>query len=317
MAGHDRQHHNLGSRAAEVFERVLEDRGSVLAPDDRAEGEAFWDWLGGFDPPAIEERAHVARWPMRLAVGGTLAVSLVAAAVLFPPARQLLHGGGGANPSVQQFASGRAERRVIRTSDGSTLTLAAESAVEVAFTSGERRIRLLRGEALFDVAHDKNWPFIVQAAGGEVKAVGTRFDVRLKNASDAQVTVVEGVVRVAVGAYHTGSAVEPDISRLARKGDRLSFGTHPDRSAAVGYIDEEAKADVGLATAWTRGMLYFHGEPLSQVIETVNRYATDKVVLTDPKLANTPVFGLIAQGDTSTLKELIDNPRGIRIETER
>ena len=54
-----------------------------------------------------------------------------------------------------------------------------------------RKIRLLRGEAHFVVAHDPGWPFEVFAGRGRIKAVGTAFSVRLTD-DRVKVTVFEG-----------------------------------------------------------------------------------------------------------------------------
>ncbi|NWO96408.1 hypothetical protein GY976_25075, partial [Escherichia coli] len=85
----------------------------------------------------------------------------------------------------------------------------------------ERRLRLVAGEALFKVAHDKSRPFVVETRHGEVVAVGTMFDVSVGK-GEAKVTVVEGVVRVALSEPGRRGSAEP-IEKLAHKGERLSF----------------------------------------------------------------------------------------------
>nr|WP_281377214.1 FecR domain-containing protein [Stakelama sediminis] len=222
-----------------------------------------------------------------------------------------------ANRSAQApvvFASGNAQQRVIDMPDGSVVTLAADSRVDIRYTKAHRRVRLVRGEALFKVAHNKQRPFIVSAAGGSVTAVGTAFDVRLDHPSKAQVTVVEGVVKVAVASRNSES--DSNLSRLARKGQQVDFGLDKTaRDTQAAFITARQNANIDLTTAWTRGMLYFNGEPLSQVIDTVNRYTDQKVVLADPAKANMPIYGLITQGDTSALKNLVAQPNIIRTDT--
>lgn len=67
------------------------------------------------------------------------------------------------------------------------------------------------------------------------------------------------------------------------------------------------------ATAWTRGQLVFHGEPLAKVIARINLYARngDRVVLTDAAAGSMPVFGVVDQGDTSAIRALVSDPRAV------
>ena len=94
------------------------------------------------------------------------------------------------------------ERRSLTLADGSTVDLNARSRIRIEFTKGERRVELLDGQALFQVAKDKDRPFIVRSGDATVRAVGTQFDVYLKS-SGTTVTVLEG--RVAVYATLHGS----------------------------------------------------------------------------------------------------------------
>lgn len=93
------------------------------------------------------------------------------------------------------YSSGEQVRQVTL-ADRSQLTLDAGSALAVDFDHGERRVRLLRGAAFFEVTHTGQ-PFLVEASGGEVRVLGTQFEVREQGAG-AQVTVRSG--RVAVTA---------------------------------------------------------------------------------------------------------------------
>ena len=299
---------NLGERAGPVFERLLDDQYGNVDPREREEAAAFWDWLGTFERPAEPERVSSRAKP--LLARGTALVAAVAAAclVLVTAGVRLPWAGPTAASAAVTYTAGRGERRVIDMHDGSVITLAAESAIEVRYTGTARQVQLERGEALFKVAHNKSWPFIVRAAGGEVKAVGTAFDVALDGRSNAKVTVVEGVIRVAVSSANTGD--HEQIARFVRKGEAVSFGVAPDQEARIGYIGDSTKADPKLATAWTRGMLYFHGEPLDEVVRTANRYAVDQITPPTGATARLRVYGIVAEGDTAALRELIAHPDG-------
>jgi transmembrane sensor len=102
------------------------------------------------------------------------------------------------------------ERRSITLADGSTVDLNARSKLRIEFSSAERRVELLDGQALFQVAKDKQRPFIVHCRDATVRAVGTQFDVYRKD-SGTTVTVLEGRVAVysSARAGQTNSTAEP------------------------------------------------------------------------------------------------------------
>ncbi len=297
-----RQGPKLGKRADAVFDAWLSGEDAALHPADRAEASAFWNWLGEFERPELA-RPEPRIWPRWAAVAALIVSVGTSVGWYARPVAQV--------SVVQSFASGHAERRAVRLADGSTVTLAADSRVDIAFTAGERRLMLRRGKALFDVAHNPARPFVVATSHGEVRAIGTAFDVAI-GVREARVTVVEGVVRIALPGNGKGAG-EP-IEKLARKGERLAFGVSAGGGNSVGFISQDDDADIEGATAWTRGQLVFHGEPLHEVIAEINRYARDRVVLTDPRAADTPVFGVVDQGDTAAIRDLVANPRAVAIE---
>jgi len=305
MTGRD-DDRRLGPRADAVFGRFLAGQQHDLHPADREEASAFWHWLGGLERPReIAEESH--GWWRWAAAAGVL-IALLGSAAWFtrPPAERSF---------AQHFATGHAERRVVRLADGSTITIAPDSRVAVDYVPAERRIRLSAGEALFEVAHNTARPFIVETPHGEVKAVGTAFDVEIAE-REAEVTVVEGVIRIALGADPDGAGPAEPIEKLARKGERVAFGMSTRDGGSTGFIRQARDLDAQGATAWTRGKLVFNGEPLREVIAKVNLYARGHVVLTDPAAGSIPVYGVVDQGDTAAIRELIANPRAVAIETD-
>lgn len=296
----------LGSRAASVFEAVLGGRRHLVHPDDVNEADAFWDWLGDLERPAEAPEA-----PKRSRIRFASMAAVLALAVSTATYWQF-RDRGGSDDFVESYLSARAERRVIELADGSVINLAPESQINLHYSPTERRIRLLGGQGLFDVASDPKRPFIVEVAQGEVRAVGTSFDV-IAGRDETSVTVVEGVVRILLAGQDKKLA---GGVKEARKGELVRFGTSNSGGSRISFISQSNGADVNNATAWTRGVLIFKGEPLARVIETVNLYSQETVHLNDPSLKDRPVFGVIRQGDASALKELIANPDLIEISDE-
>jgi len=137
--------------------------------------------------------------------------------------------------------------------DGSHLTLAGNSAVDVQFSAGERRIRLLHGQVLVDVSHDPTRPFVVQTDEGSFKALGTRFVV--SHAADrSELTMLESRVEAR-------SAVSAD-QLVAGRGERAWVAR--DGLGPLPAIDP-----VRVEQAWQRHQLVADGVPLDQVLDAL------------------------------------------------
>jgi hypothetical protein len=92
---------------------------------------------------------------------------MAAAAAVTTAASALLH----------QIATETGQRASVTLSDGSHVTVGGASRIRVAPTFGRTREVYLDGEAFFEVAHDASRPFIVRAARGTARAVGTKFNI--------------------------------------------------------------------------------------------------------------------------------------------
>lgn len=163
------------------------------------------------------------------------------------------------------------ERRALTLADGSTLTLDADSAVDVVIESGRREVALRRGRAFFDVAKN-GAPFVVKAARGEIRVVGTRFEVARLGDCAAVVTVEEGAVSV------TPPAGAP---QALTPGTRMRYGA---KSAG-----QPQPADH--AAAWRHGRLTFDDATVSDIIEEINRYHPARIVLLSDEAAKRRLSG--------------------------
>jgi transmembrane sensor len=110
----------------------------------------------------------------------------------------------------------------------------------VAFTDAERRVRLAGGEAHFVVAKNEAWPFVVEAAGVAVRAVGTAFAVRVDGAQ-VDVLVTEGRVRVEQPAVTGQTRVDaaPDSPIVAASHRAVVSLAAPDAPAAVTPVTQQ------------------------------------------------------------------------------
>lgn len=167
--------------------------------------------------------------------------------------------------------------------DGSIVTLNSNSRIEVRFDDRIRNVRLLRGEAIFDVAKDRAHPFVVTAGGTEVTAVGTSFRVRrLAGATD--VLVREGIVEVAEASAPKPLRLVANTKTEVRPGARAVVA--PTR---VGEINREL--------AWRDGKIAFSGETLQRVAVEFSRYSRTPIRIPDPEVAKLRVVGLYSATD--------------------
>lgn len=233
-------------------------------------------------------------WPQLIAASvATLAVS----ATLLLGAQQGWFGGHPAK-SVQvatnetasltavgraDYVTGKAQKSIVDLPDGTRVTLDAESAVDVAFTSGRRDVRLLNGRAFFDVAHDRAHPFAVQAGGRVVTALGTQFDVSLAPGA-MRVVLAEGSVSVASAADGVSAAAV-----------KLTPGQG--FAAQDGKAGRISRVDLDEALAWKQGVVEFQDSPLSEAIGVLNRYTRAQIVIKDPKVAALRITGVFKTGD--------------------
>lgn len=157
--------------------------------------------------------------------------------------------------------------------DGSVLELGGDSALSLGFDAGRRQVRLHRGEAFFAVAPDAARPFIVQAAQGSIRALGTSFNVK-RNDAAVTVTVAEHLVAVALPGQQPLTLGAGQQLRY----DGQAYG-------ALRQVDAAANQ------AWRQGRLFFQETPLGDVLADLDRYRRGRIVMTDRQLADLPVTG--------------------------
>jgi transmembrane sensor len=196
----------------------------------------------------------------------------------------------------ERYASGIGEVRRIALEDGSTMLLNTATAVTVQFSKQQRDIRLIRGEALFEVAHDKARPFLVRANDIAVRAVGTAFAVRLE-AAQVDVTVTEGMVEVAdsatapVSGPSAPAAARPEAKRVTAN-ERVVIA-----SSRAPEIRPISLAETDRQLAWREGMVSFDGESLQTAVAEINRHNRRQIVIDDPTLGAKPVVGIFRATD--------------------
>jgi transmembrane sensor len=178
-------------------------------------------------------------------------------------------------------ATGIGERRPMTLADGRTVELNTNTAIAVDLDGPRREVRLLRGEAWFDVETDPDRPFVLRTDAGTIRVRGTSFNVRL-DGERMVVSLVEGRVKL-ISAERAVASMILDAGWQA--------------VVTSGSIQAEQGFDQAAVTAWQRGQLVFYDTPLAQVVEQLNRYRPGRIVLVGRDLAGLKVSGVFSTQD--------------------
>lgn len=197
--------------------------------------------------------------------------------------------------------TGIGEQATITLPDGSTVHLNADTAIDIDYSGTRRQVRLLYGEALFEVQKDSARPFEVLAVDGRTRAVGTAFVVR-DAAEMATVTVSEGAVRVASPAKGDVS----DATTLLEAGQQVSY----QRGQAPGPV---RGLDPAVATAWHQGSIVIRDQPLAEAFAEIGRYRPGKIVLLGDNAGRQPVTARIAIKDVDSGIDALAATHGLSV----
>ena len=193
--------------------------------------------------------------------------------------------------------AGTDEMPVVTLEDGSTVQLNAASAIAFDFSATRRVVRLLRGQAFFQVAPAPDRPFSVEAGPTRVTALGTAFDVRYGE-TDTEVTVTEHAVMVEQG---TDGASPLRV----REGEQAVV--HREKGAAV--IEP---IDSLVALSWRRGQVVVDNAPLSYVVEEMDRHFSGRIVIAGRVLADRRVSGTVTVADTDAALSFLKAALGVK-----
>ncbi|WP_296330467.1 FecR domain-containing protein [Reyranella sp.] len=276
------------SRHSVAF-REAQEAWSLMGAVAKAPGALLHDVQSGDAP---QPRRAAGRWRSFAALAASLLV-LVAGAILW-----------NGDPMVMVAADHRTvpgERRTVHLSDGSTIELGPASAIALHFDAVERRVELLRGLAYFTAAPRKDGeqrPFVVQAAAGNARALGTQFSVN-RLPDSVEVVVVEHEVAVSVDTAG-GRAAEIVLS----PGQSVRYA-----EAGLGRLHP---VDLDQALAWRRDRLVFDRVTLGQVVDELNRYRRGRILIGNASLANRRVSGVFDAADPDTVLATIARELGVR-----
>jgi len=188
-----------------------------------------------------------------------------------------------------RYASGVGQLTKVVLADGTVVTMNTRTELRVSYTDERRDVGLVRGEALFVVAHDVKRPFAVRVGEWSAVAVGTAFAVRRVAEPETDVTVTEGSIRLlpANAGISDARPVTANQKAVIGSGGKVEIGPVSD-------------SQIGQQLAWRTRLVVFDGEPLRVALAEMNRYSLQPIVVDDPVLAERRIVGVFSTTDTQT-----------------
>ena len=212
-------------------------------------------------------------------------------------------------PAQVSYLTAIGEQRTITLQDGSLTQLNTDTAINVDFDDEYRRVHLVRGEALFEIAPKASWPFLVYAGTNVIHVVSTAFVVKMVE-DQVEVTIKEG--RVELKSFHGDTQYDQEKNQ-----GLFSTVLNSSQTAIIHrkthVLKQNTKEEIERKLAWRDGLIIFSGEPLSRVVEEISRYIPVTFVITDPELNRVRIGGRFRIGDTAAMLEKLETGFGVNI----
>ena len=203
--------------------------------------------------------------------------------------------------SWNHYSTAVGERQYHVLDDGSILELGTHTTLKMRDRGQERTMVLASGQVFIDVAREATHKLVVTTPQGEVRDIGTRFEVR-SDQHQTQVGVMEGWVEVRPQA-------NPATVKLLSEAQQLRFDGHG--TAQVEYYDAQQ------ALAWRDGNWIFRDTPLQDVVHELNRYHARTTRVAPNVPADIRVSGVFHTHDREALlAALAFKYRLLSVETE-
>ncbi len=211
------------------------------------------------------------------------------------------------------------EQKTVTLTDGSTITLNTGTQLLVEFFNDRRSIRLEKGEAYFDIARDPLRPLSVDVEARQVTVLGTQFNI-LKSGNKFSLSVVDGVVAL----HRANEEISSSLPVLSASPGETVRVTRPAafrvQAGMVAEFDSDKRelsayqqTDMSAVHSWRTGILQFKAVPLSEVIQTLNRYSGKKIVIEDTEIQNQKVFATVRLARLDKALALLEETMPVKV----
>lgn len=249
------------------------------------------------DPREGESSNPTNTFSRRGAIAGALALAASLFAVAFLPFQT------GSETDNKTYTTAIGEQLTVALSDGSRVVLNTHSSVSVEYKDDARELALLSGEAFFEVASNKLRPFSVDTGSARVTALGTAFNI-MRDADTSEITVTEGVVEVREQLQVQSRAPE---TRVVHADMRVA--------SARGGLDQPSPADPYRVTAWQHGKLPADGMNLAQLVNELQRYHKQRVLIGSRELAQRTMSGVFDLSKPDSIVKALEHSLDVQVKS--
>lgn len=197
------------------------------------------------------------------------------------------------------IVTGKGDMRRVTLAEGSAITLNTDSRVEPGLEARLRQVRLVRGEALFDVSRDPARPFVVEAGDVRIRVLGTRFAVRRFEDGSVEVAVLEGTVEVGAGG----------------RSERLTGGQRSRVFSRTFRTESLSPAAIERSVGWRNGIIDLNGMTLAEAATEYARYSEHRIEFADPAIGTMEVTGIYSISDPLGFARAAALSLGLQAET--
>ena len=200
--------------------------------------------------------------------------------------------------------------------DGSQVWLNADSRItyDESFRGPDREVQLC-GEAYFDVAKDKNHPFIIHTSSINVRVLGTSLNVRsYQNEKNTEAVLIHGSIEVSLrNSPDKKIILQPNEKLVVQNGkasviaDAIQAAPKEDRAPVMvlGKAHFQEKDSVATEVLWVKNKLAFDQETLGDVALKIERWYDVKVIIRDESLKHTEYSGVFEDESLSQVMEAL------------
>ncbi|MBL7736933.1 MAG: FecR domain-containing protein [Chitinophagaceae bacterium] len=200
---------------------------------------------------------------------------------------------------LKQSNTNYGEQKKMMLADNSVVRLNAGSALEypASFSGKERIVKLVRGEAYFEIAKDSIRPFQVNILDASIKVLGTHFNVNLRGAyHHTIITLTEGKI-----AFTTADGNQ----YLLHPGQQIIYDT------ALRKVINIVPADTTIAMAWTEDKIIFRDTPMESALQQIELKYNTRFDIKDQQLKRIPLTAAFSSESLDQVLHMLELASGI------
>jgi len=210
----------------------------------------------------------------------------------------------------------------IQLPDGSQVWLNADSRITYneSFRGPFREVQIT-GEAYFDIAKDKDHPFIIHANSIDVRVLGTSLNIRsYANEKNTEAVLIRGSIEVTLRSSPDKKIIlQPNEKLVVQNGKAVlvkgvpSVQKYEDAPVmTLGKAHIQPKDTVAMDILWVKNKLAFDQESLEEVARKIERWYAVKVTITDEKLKHVAYSGVFEDESLRQVMEALRLSGNIR-----